>query len=346
MPVPQNEIITSAAVLDDMGRPSHFGWARRPIFTYDKDLAWTPRRLITASDRFIIFSPTHIFSFEINDSGYTGCRGITVFSLRDKRKFSRIIREPFPLGNYNMPLSSDAGSITLRRKRNKEIFDFIVFEKGVRIIKIDIPDFGHHHSLRGEVVLSQRVGADSVFTNMSWPAEKKCFQYGRVSPWFTVEGVMQFESAEVVFTYGNAWGIFDWARIARPRVDVHYWAAACGQHQGRVIGFNAGYGTADSSAGTENAFFIDSKIHKLDQVTFQISPSDWMSPWRFTSNDKRLEMTLVPQAAFENSHVFFPHSRNVRHVFGLFSGEVITDSGARLSFKNLTGIAERRKTRL
>jgi hypothetical protein len=155
---------------------------------------------------------------------------------------------------------------------------------------------------------------------------------------------MQFENTPLLFNRGKSWGIYEWARTARPKTDIHYWAAACGTYRDRQIGFSVGYGSADSSAGTENAFFVDGVLHKLDQVTFRISPADWLSPWRFTSSNGRIDMMFVPVRYNSYQNSFMLHSLRSRQFFGFFSGKVVLDDGETLYFSNLSGIAERRKT--
>jgi hypothetical protein len=219
-------------------------------------------------------------------------------------------------------------------------------EGGVRLIKTEIPKWGHRNrSLRGALVLSEPANPQSIVTNQPWRNENNSFRYARCSPWYTVEGVIQLGSSEIVFTKGNAWGIFDWNRGVRPKADIRYWAAACGIIDGRQLSFSVGYSWADFSQGTENGFFVDGKLHKLDQVTFHIPPSDWLSPWRFTSNDNRLEMTFTPhQQRIERRNLLFYNS-NRRQVCGFFSGRVQLDDGAVVEFQNLTGFAERSKMR-
>jgi hypothetical protein len=157
--------------------------------------------------------------------------------------------------------------------------------------------------------------------------------------------VVQFGTSELVFTKGKAWGIFDWNRGVRPRADVHYWAAGCGLSEGRQVSFSVGYGSADPSRGTENGFFLDGKLHKLDQVTFHINPANWLLPWRFTSNDNRLEMTFTPhQERLERNRMIL-YSLTRRQVCGFFSGKAVLDDGSLMEFQNITGFAERRKTR-
>jgi len=339
----QNEISSAVSVLDETGAPQNFGWSRQPDFFYDPALVWAPRRKFSESDRYIIFNPTHIVIFEIRDEGYLGCMGVTVVSVKEKKRSTQIFQSLLPFGSYEMPAGSRNGVIRYRRK--KMLLDFVTMESGARIIKVDVPRFGRSRSLRGELVLTEPAAAESLVCNLPWRNDKKAFRYSRRSPWYTVEGVIQFGTAEVVFTSGNAWGIFDWNRGIRPRSDIRYWAASCGLGDGRLIGFSIGHGLIDSSTGTENAFFVDGRLHKLDQVTFHIPPANWLDPWRFTSNDNRLEMDFHPlQERTDRQRMLF-YSASRRQVYGNFSGKIILDDGATMDFSHLTGFAERNKTR-
>jgi hypothetical protein len=338
----QNEIPGAVSVLTDTGKPQNFGWSRQAGLFYDPALIWAPRRKISESDRYIVFTPTHMVTFEVKDDGYLGYMGISVVSLRDKKRSTQTFQTLLPLGSYEMPTGSESGAIRYRRYRTS--VDFVPMGEGVRIIRVDVPRFGHHRHLRGELVLTGPVMAESLVTNMGWRGNKNAFRYSRRSPWYTVEGVIQFGTAEIVFTRGKAWGIFEWSRGVRPRADVRYWAASCGMSEGRLAGFSIGYSSADSSAGTENAFFADGKLHKLDQVTFHIPPSNWLTPWRFTSNDNRLEMSFTPQQQRIERRNLFLHSSVRRQVAGFFSGKAILDDDSLIAFNNITGFAERTRT--
>ncbi|MDR0387583.1 MAG: DUF2804 domain-containing protein [Treponema sp.] len=342
--MPQIEMSAPLSVLDGTGHPVNFGWARSPLFVYNDSLFRGLVQRVLSSDRYIIFSPTHLIILEILDGGYLGYAGISVVSLKDKKRSTQIFQTPFPLGSLALPNSGESGPVKFQRKKRVKI-EFIPMEKGIKLIKVDIPKFGHHRYLRGAVVLTPPAQAESLVTHMPWRTEKNAFILSHRSPWYVAEGVMQFGTAELVFTKGNAWGILDWNRGSRPRSDIRYWASACGVSGGRQTGFSVGYGSADGSAGTENAFFVDGRLHKLDQVTFHISPSSWLDPWRFTGNDNRLEMIFTPHQERVERHRLGFHVLNRRQVCGSFSGRVILDDGQELKFRDLTGIAERRKSR-
>jgi hypothetical protein len=339
----QIEISAPVSVLDANGRPVNLGWARKPLFSYDPDLNRGPVRRINESDRYIIFSSTHLIMLEILDGGYLGHVTISVVSLLDKNRSTQSFTTPLSLGSFNLPRASETGSVRLQQK--KAIIEFAAMEGGTRLLKVDIPHFGRRRHLRGVVVLSPPAGAESLVCHTPWRGEKYAYRLSQRSPWYVAEGVMQFGTAELVFTRGNAWGIFDWSRGLRPRLDVFYWAAACGMAGDKQLGFSVGYGAADASQGTENAFFLDGKLYKLDQVTFHISPGNWLQPWHFTSNDKRLEMTFTPHQERSDHNRLFFHSLKRRQVCGSFSGKLILDNGDVLEFRDLRGIAERRKTR-
>jgi hypothetical protein len=326
-----------------MGEPQNFGWSRQPHFFYDSALVWTSQRKISESDRYIIYNPTHVVIFEIRDDGYLGYMGVTVISEKERRRSTQSFQSMLPLGSYEMPPGNQSGAIHYRQK--KMIVDFVPMESGARIIRIDIPKFGHNRSMRGELVLTEPPLAESLLNNLPWRNEKNAFRYSRCSPWYTAEGVIQFGSSEIIFTSGNAWGILDWNRSVRPRADIRYWATACGFSGGHLVGFCVGHSSADSSVGTENAFFVDGKLHKLDQVTFHIPPSNWLSPWRYTSNDNRLEMVFTPLQERKDRRRLLFFSVTRRQVCGYFSGKVVLDDGAILDFHNITGFAERCKTR-
>jgi len=339
--MPQTEITTSVQALDEFGRPRNFGWARSPFFVYDRGLLMVPPRNVSESDRYVLFSATHMVVLEILDDGYLGYMGVSVVSLKDKKRSTHSYTTPFPLGSFDLPGDSETGSIKFRQRKN--YLNFAAMNGGVRIIKADLPSFGRHRSLRGEVVLSPPPEAESMVNHMPWRGRRSAFCYSRRSPWFSVEGVIQFSGVELIFTRGNGWGILDWNRGVRPRTDLRFWAAGCGQFEGRQAGFSVGYNSADSSLGTENAFFLDGKLHKLDQVTFHI-PADRLVPWRFTSNDNRLEMSFSPHQERDENHQMFLYSLRRRQSFGSFSGRVTLDDGSDFVFQGLTGIAERRKS--
>ncbi|MDR2841682.1 MAG: DUF2804 domain-containing protein [Spirochaetaceae bacterium] len=340
--MPQIEFEEPSPIFDDVGKPINFGWSRYPVFKYSPALIWAPRRLITESERYFIFSPTQLFVFEIYDGGLSGHIRTVAVHLLDKKIFVKTEKLTFPMGGLELPDDTEAESVRL--KNRTALIEFIIMNKESKIIKVDIHDLKHHSPLRGEVVLTRPLTSQSMVSNSPWNNEKNCFQLLRCSPCYAVEGVMQFENTSVVFTDRNSFGIYESKRAVRPAQDLHYWACGCGFYEDRQIGFSIGYGLADSSFGTENAFFVQGKLHKLDVVTFKIPHSNWLLPWYFTSSNNRLEMTFTPVQFYTNKLYLLVYSYRIVQAFGFFSGKVVLDDGSVFNFKNITGFAERRKS--
>jgi hypothetical protein len=339
----QHEIENLCPVLNQNGEPVNFGWARCPLYVFEKEKFIAPRRLTTEFDRYCLFSQTHLFLFEIEDAGFLNSIRITCVSLRDKKAKKAVYTSPFTMDSFDMPPGSETGSIRLHQK--KALLEFWVRRNDIRIIKIDIPLFTHAAGLRGEIVLMEPENAQSLFTHSGWQSERNAFRYTRISPWYFAEGVMQTENQSIVFTRGNAFGIFEWERGCRPRRDTHYRAYGCGLYKKKLVSFSLGYSTSDRGEITENAFFIDGRLHKLDQVTFQISPKDWLLPWRFTSADGKIEIIFHPILPEMVHNRIFLHSLRLRQFFGYFSGKVMQDDGTFFFFRNITGMTEQRKNK-
>jgi len=341
--MPQIEITEAVEALDEAGRPVNSGWARAPLFIYNPSRIVASRLRITESDRYIVFSPTHMVTLELLDDGFLGSMCVSVVSFKDKKRSTQSYHTPFPLGAFNLPSDSDSTSIKFKHKRN--LFNFALMEKGIRIVKVDVRNFGRREKLVGEVVLTPPfTEAQSLATHMAWREKGDAFSCSLRSPWYTVEGVIQHGQTELLFSKDTAWGIFDWNRGVRPRKDLRFWAAGSGLSSGRQVSFSVGHSSADPSNGTENAFFVDGILHKLDTITFHIPSGGKLSPWRFTSNDGRLEMTFEPQQERDETlRMFFSYLKR-RQLFGTFSGKALLDDGYECTFSGITGFAERRKS--
>ncbi|MDR2511044.1 MAG: DUF2804 domain-containing protein [Bacteroidales bacterium] len=339
----QQEIEKPAPVLNEKGLPINMGWAKKPLFHCEESMLWTPDRFCTASEKYVIFSNSSLFVFELCNCGNFGFLHVSAVSLLDKHIEAKTVTTPLYSGSFPLMSTNQKKTFSLHYKNN--LVEFISMDNTTKIIKIDMSQIGRNRRLRGEVVLFEPFDAQSISTHSFWPNESRRLKIVRSSPWLIVEGVMQFENMDMAFNKTRAWGIHYCSRIVRPKNDFHFWAAGCGLQNGRQIGFNIGYGSDDSSFGTENAFFINGNIHKLEYVTMQFSPSSRLNPWLFSSNDNRLEMKFFPLQEHEYNTYFMTHTNKSHQVYGFFSGRIVTSEGYNIVFSRITGVIEQIKTR-
>ncbi|MDR0527741.1 MAG: DUF2804 domain-containing protein [Spirochaetaceae bacterium] len=326
----QNEVEETVNVLSEEGELCGAYWAREPLFVLDQSRIWTARRYCTFQDVYIIFSNSFLFVFEMCDNGAFSFLHVSAVSLLDRHTLSKTIK--FPVFSDGIHFSS----------KNRPL-EFIVMDDETHIIKVDIPQIGNNRRLRGEVVLFNPNNAQSLYMTANWHDEKKSFKLIRSSPWWSVEGVMQFENTDLPFLRNRAWGIYYNVKMARSKNDIHYWAAGCGMQDGRQFAFSIGYGGENSSSCTENAAFVNGILIKLEYVTFQVSPVSMLSVWSFTSNNKQLTMNFYPLQIDKYSIFFLNHSDSAQRVFGFFSGVFILNDGSEFHFNKLCGVVEYRR---
>ena len=91
--------------------------------------------------------------------------------------------------------------------------------------------------------------------------------------------------------------------------------------------------------------FYGGKAHKLSQVTFGIplrdGREDYLSPWRFTSDDGRFEMNFAPVLDRASRTDVKLIKSDQHQVFGRFTGTAVLDDGTRLRIQDLFGFAEK-----
>ena len=91
--------------------------------------------------------------------------------------------------------------------------------------------------------------------------------------------------------------------------------------------------------------FVNGKVHKVDQVKFNIPVKDekdmFMNKLTFSINDGRFEMDFGP-VLDRNSYTSVGIISSDQHqVFGKFSGKMILDNGEVMEINEFMGFAEK-----
>ncbi|WP_144793924.1 DUF2804 domain-containing protein [Microbacterium paludicola] len=151
-------------------------------------------------------------------------------------------------------------------------------------------------------------------------------------------GIVTIDGVEHEIT---GFGVLDHARSrGRYRTDWN-WGAAVGEVDGRRVGINLGGGGADGMRNgiSHTGFTVDGRVHKIPTaLEWDFDPSDWMRPWRMSTDRVELEFTPFYD---RYAHTDFLIIRSTTHqCFGTFSGRVQTDEGEWIRVDGLEGWAE------
>ena len=334
----QNEVISPSPLHDDKGRLAQPGWARKPLFTYQRNRvkAWPFR--IKEWDYYCVLSESAGAAFTIADNGYMGFISVTLFDFEKPGETTRSILTPFPLGRFKMPESSTAGDVIYRDKKNELSF---LKEEGTREITVRFEDFAQGESLEGRILLKEPAHQESMVIATPFPKSPRAFYYNQKINCLPAYGELKLGSRTLGFSGAPSFGVLDWGRGVWTYANTWYWGSGSGLAEGVPFGFNIGYGFGDTSAATENMVFFDGKAHKLEDVTFHIPASGYMDPWRFGSSDGRFEMDFFPILdRASNTNILIIQS-DQHQVFGRFTGYAVLDDGRKIRVENFPGFAEK-----
>lgn len=331
-----HEVTEAQPLLDETGRIREPGWARSPVWEYDRSQITAHKFRIKEWDYYLVTNEEYGAAFTLSDDGYIGLQSVSLLNFREKWEHTETILTPFPMGKMKMPAASGTGNTVYRDKRLR--MEFRV-EDGKRRISCDFKDFYQGKPFYCEITLEQPP-MDSIVMATPWSG-KNAFYYNQKINCMKAEGYMSYDDVTYWFSPEKDYGTLDWGRGVWTYDNTWYWGSGNGTIAGKPFGFNIGYGFGDTSAATENILFYAGKGHKLDDVTFHIPEDDYMKPWTFTSSDGRFEMEFVPVLDRAASMSAFVVSTDQHQVFGKMSGRAVLDDGRFIDLKDFMCFAEK-----
>ncbi len=132
----------------------------------------------------------------------------------------------------------------------------------------------------------------------------------------------------------------DWTCGFMRRETCWNWAStALTLADGRSLGLNLSCGVNETSF-TENAFWINGGMTKVDTVDFRFDKDNLSLPWHIRSADGKVDLAFKPEATRgENINAVLIASRFTQ-LFGVFDGKLVTDSGEVIPVNACPGFAE------
>ena len=335
----QHEITTSAPLLGKDGDLLEPGWARSLLPVYRRaDIKASPMR-IKEWDYYLITDGHIGLALTIADNGYMGLDSISFLHFDEGWEQTTSRMRALPLGKTHLPESSADGASEVARGGYAMTF---YHEDGLRKLSFHMDKFRGKDAIEGIVQLSDEpIESMVIATPFDKPGH---FYYNQKINCMRAEGWIELGDRRFELTKDKFFAVLDWGRGVWTYHNTWYWGSASGELDGVPFGWNIGYGFGDTSAASENMLFYGGKAHKLSQVCFHIpqrdGKDDFLSPWRFTSDDGRFEMKFDPildRAACTDVKLI---KSDQHQVFGTFDGTVVLDDGTPFRIAGLQGSAE------
>ena len=337
----QHEIIKSAPLLGADGNLAEPGWARQLLPQYRRADIKAGRLRIKEWDYYLITDGHIGLALTIADNGYMGLDSISFLNFDEGWEQTTSPMRLLPMGKTGLPESSAEGTTEIARSGYAMAF---YHEDGARRLSFHMEKFRGREAIEGMVTLTNAPDESMVIAT---PFDKPGhFYYNQKINCMRAEGWITLGRKKFDLTPDRFFAVLDWGRGVWTYHNTWYWGSASGELDGVPFGWNIGYGFGNTSAASENVLFYDGKIHKLSEVTFEIPKdargrADYLSPWKFTSDDNRFYMDFTPvldRKALTSAIVI---KSDQHQVFGRFSGRVTLDDGTVLPVKNFFGFAEK-----
>lgn len=331
-----HEVTKVQPLLEKDGSLREPGWSKQLVQIYDRGKIKAPKFRIKEWDYYLVLNEDFAGAFTLSDDGYIGLQSVSLLNFKEGWEHTETILNPFPMGKFSLPPTSDRGNTIYKDKRLHMRF---LVKQGQRRIQCKFKNFYQGKEFSCDIILEQPK-MDTMVIATPWKEKRTAFYYNQKINCMPAAGAMTYDGRTYTFSKEKDFGTLDWGRGVWTYDNRWYWGSGNGVVNGKAFGFNIGYGFGDTSAASENMLFYDGKCHKLDDVTFHIPKDDYMKPWKFTSSDERFEMDFVPvlDRAAKTSAVIIETDQH--QVFGKMAGKAVLDDGMIIEIKDFMCFAE------
>jgi hypothetical protein len=343
----QNELTHATPLLDDGGNLVQIGWSRQPIWIPNLEKTAVYPRIyrflqfirMKRWNYFAVFSPSRFFSATLADLGYAGNIFVYTLDFENGQLHEEGLVTPLSKG-----LTLAEGTSGTSSYEGKEIRLHFQSSNQAHQIQVDWPSFHDGKGIYADLQLS--IPPEHQSMNITIPIPGKRYYYNHKVNCLPATGFLRYGNHSQELHANSSLGQLDWGRGVWQYSSFWNWASASGfLPDGRTIGLNLGCGFGDTSAATENAIILQGRVHKLDQVTFEYNPENYMETWKFRDNHKRLVLDFHPfKDRLATTHLGIIDSV-VHQMFGHYQGYVTSDEGEVISIHGLTGFAEEHQAR-
>ena len=340
----EHEVKEKVELLTNNGTLTEEGWARHPLFNYDREKIKASKLRIKEWDYYTILNKEKEYALclTFSDLGFGSLYAAGFVDYKRSKAVQQDFMRFFTLHKTGLKSSSlDESYLTCS---NEDKFTFTFITKGERIFitlsapTLTLPDgsVGVH----ADITLERKVSKESINIATSWKENRRAFYLNEKVAGMKASGTISFANRIDNLEEDNATGILDWGRGRWTRSNRWYWASASGfSEDGIPIALNLGYGFSDRTPASENAFFLGDKLHKIGLCTFTM-PKDLNDKWIMRDEEGKLDLTFTPSAPRCSKTNLLLIVSEQKQIFGYFDGTVTLEDGTIFKINHLMGFAE------
>lgn len=335
----QKEITSRTPLLDENGHPKSPGYCKRNLYTYNKDQIKKHRRRIKEWDFYTISDGRYRIELNFFNISFAAALTASFVDLETGRHCSDVVIEPSSPDKFHLSPAADE-PFTFRYKKFGRAARF---ETGETTHKLLFSSRAGRKRFTIRVEGNRLEGQESL--TMLTPFEKEnCFFNTQKVNCIAAKARVRIGDETIYLDPEKTFITIDWARGVWPYRSMWYWSNGSTYVNGKRFGYEVTWGFGDESHATETALFYDGKCHKIGPVHLTNDPEKekWMQPWHFVSDDKRLDLTLVPEKHSKVGLIFAGLlGYKSDQVYGKVSGTAVLDDGTVIEVKDMSSFAEK-----
>lgn len=332
----QHEITKPTRLLDAEGNVAEPGYCKTNHYIYSrKDIRANPLR-IKEWDFYQISDARYTVQMTFADISMGGAVNFTLFDRETGKKYEASTVRLLTLGRLSLPEDTN---VPHRIAVNGPLSMSVSARAGKRRLAAK-------GKIKGEplsVDLSLHVPEGLEYLTMAVPFKQKGhFYLNQKMNCMAVSGVVTIGKKNFVFEPDTAFCVLDWGRGVWPYKESWYWGnGSCLLPDGKLFGFEIGWGFGDMSAASENMLFYEGKGHKIGTIALEKDADDYMAPWHFIADDGRFDMVMTPEYDnYTSSRVLGLVGNRCHQVFGKWNGTAVLDDGTALTITDMTAFCE------
>lgn len=332
----QNRILNEHPLLDEQGRLFEEGWSDKELLSYNPRCIKYNRMNMKEWDSYIIFSGSgdYALSLILADNRYTGLLCAVFYDLKNRISYECYAPKILPGAKITLSKSILNGS-TVFKDVSTELM-YLVNNAERHLYFKNSPFIGDSIEANIQLVYENNLSLFSAATAL----DDFQFCYNQKIVNMSASGYVTVNGVTYNFSPDSDFAVLDWGRSLRTHNNSRYWCTGSGEHEGKSIVINLGYGLLNGDKVGENCIFYDGTCHKLNRIYFDI-PEDRNSEWKVRSDDNRFEAVIEPVADFENIH----KNRIEKSMFGKMHADIILDDGTNISVNDIVCFCERTKNK-
>ncbi len=340
----EHEVTSKQLLLDNSGHIQEPGWARTPVWSYNRENIKAPWFRRKEWDYYLFTTDTFAVAFTISDLGYIGLLSVSYIDLVNAVEHTESELIMLPRGKkFGLGSSVADAHASCKTKRLEMSFDNTASGRHIKCI---FKDFNKADGTSFKADLSiKKPDMEAIYIATPWKEKPTAFYYNCKMNCLTAEGTIEYGNIKHTVTHETCSGVLDWGRGVWTYDNTWFWGTGSGFIKGEPFGINLGYGFSDRSSASENGIYYKGRIHKLEDVTFDIPTTpdgkrDYLKEWTVNSSDGRLKLTFTPildRNAFMDFKVIISDQHRV---FGRLNGSFVTDGEEPVEIKDFVSALE------